>query len=79
MNQKYIVKVSDITDDNIILKLLEFGSVDYVSQHINVCGMTIDSKNEKKLKQCDGVISVRKSRLGKWMEGLKVKEDANNG
>ena len=75
MDQKYIVKVSDITDDNIILRLLEFGSVDYTSQNTNIFTMTIDSKNEKKLKQCEGVLSVRKSRLGKWMEGLKVKED----
>jgi len=75
VDQKYIVKVSDITDDNIILRLLEFGSVDYTSQNTNIFTMTIDSKNEKKLKQCEGVLSVRKSRLGKWMEGLKVKED----
>ena len=78
MDKKYIVKVVDISDET-ILRLLEFGSINHVSQHINVCSMTIDSKNEKKLKQCEGVISVRKSRLGKWMEGLKVKETANNG
>ena len=37
VDQKYIVKVSDISDDNIILRLLEFGSVDYTSQNTNIC------------------------------------------
>jgi len=79
MDKKYIVKVNDINNDDIILSLLEFGSVDHVSQHTNVCTMTIDSRRVKELKQCNGVLSVRESQLGKWLDGLRVKEGANNG
>jgi len=79
MDKKYIVKVSDTNDDNIISSLLEFGSIDHVSQHISTFTMTIDSKNAKNVKQCEGVLSVRESQLGKWLDGLRIKEDIDNG
>jgi len=65
MDKKYIVKVKDTSDDT-ILELLDFGTVDHVSDHTNVCSVTMDAKNLKKLKQCKCVLSVRESQLGKW-------------
>jgi len=73
MDKKYIVKVTD-TSDETILTLLDFGTVDHVSQHINVCSITMDSKNISKLRKCECVLSVNESQLGKWLVGLKVKE-----
>jgi|GEM_PF-4553071 len=66
MDKKYIIKVDAINDD-MILMLLDFGTVDHVSENNNICRITMDSRNVKKLKQCDGVLSVRESQLGKWL------------
>jgi len=70
MDKKYIIKVKD-TSDETILTLLDFGTVSYVSQHINVCSIIMDSKNISKLKKCECVLSVNESRLGKWLDGIK--------
>lgn len=73
MDKKYIVKVVD-TNDETILTLLDFGTVDHVSQNINVCSITMDSKNVSKLRKCECVLSVNESRSGKWLDGLREKE-----
>jgi len=70
MDKKYIIKVVD-TSDETILTLLDFGTVDYSSKLINVCSITMDSKNVSKLRKCECVLSVRESRLGKWLDGIK--------
>jgi len=69
MDKKFFVKVSDINDDNIILRLLEFGSIDHVTKHTNIFTMTMDSKNEENIKLCEGVLGVRESQSGKWLKG----------
>jgi len=61
MNKKFFVKVNDVNDDNIILELLEFGSIDHVTQHTNIFTMTIDSDNAKNVEKCIGVLGIRES------------------
>jgi len=70
MDKKYVVKVTD-TSDETTLTLLDFGTVDYKSKLINVCNIIMDSKNVSKLRKCECVLSVRESRLGKWLDGIK--------
>jgi len=70
MDKKYIVKVKD-TSDETILTLLDFGSVDYLSQITNIGSIVMDSKNVSKLRECECVLSVNESRLGKWLDGIK--------
>ena len=65
MDKRYIVRTKDINDD-ITLLLLEFGTINYVSKHINVCEITMDSSNLDKLKECDCVISAKESKAGSY-------------
>jgi len=70
MDKKYIIKVVD-TSDETILTLLDFGTVDYISQITNIGSLIMDSKNVSKLRKCECVLSVNESRLGKWLDGIK--------
>jgi len=49
MDKKYIVKVVD-TSDETTLTLLDFGTVDYISQITNIGSIIMDSKNVSKLR-----------------------------
>jgi len=77
MDKKYVVKVIDTRDETILI-LLDFGTVDYKSKLTNVCSIIMDSKNVSKLRKCECILSVRESRLGKWLNGIKKEGELHN-
>jgi hypothetical protein len=64
-NMTYLVKCKDLSDDT-ILGLLEYGSIDIVSDLINVVAVKTFAENKDSLKKCNNVISVEKNRIGSF-------------
>ena len=62
MDCVFLVKVKEINDD-VLAKLLDFGSIDMASEVFNVCAVTTDESNRRFIMDIPEVITVEKDVL----------------
>jgi len=64
-NKTYLVRVKEINDD-IILKLLDYGTVEIVTEIIPILAVTTFEENKDKIRNIKGVISVENNSFGSF-------------
>ena len=64
-NKTYLVRVKEINDD-IILKLLDYGTVEIVTEIIPILAVTTFEENKDKIRNIKGVIIVENNSFGSF-------------
>ena len=59
-NKTYLVRVKEINDD-IILKLLDYGTVEVVTEIIPILAVTTFEENKDKIRKLKGIISIEEN------------------
>lgn len=58
MDKTYLIEVEDITDDNIIMEILNYGTIDATLDNLNIFIVTAGEHAKIELSKIDGVISI---------------------
>jgi len=64
-NKIYLVRVKEI-NDNIILKLLDYGTVDIVTEIIPILAVTTFEENKDKIRKLYNVINIEENSFGNF-------------
>jgi len=64
-NKTYLVRVREINDDT-ILKLLDYGTVEIVTEIIPILSVTTFEENKDKIKNIKGVIGIENNSFGSF-------------
>jgi len=64
-NKTYLVRVKEINDD-IILKLLDYGTVEVVTEIIPILAITTFEENKDKIRKLYNVITIEDNSFGSF-------------
>jgi len=64
-NKTYLVRVKEINDD-IILKLLDYGTVEIVTEIIPILAVTTFEENKDKIRKLKGIINIEENSFGSF-------------
>ena len=64
-NITYLVRVKEINDD-VILKLLDYGTVEIVTEIIPILAVTTFEENKDKIRKLYNVISIEENSFGNF-------------